>query len=78
METAAIDSGLRRNDGLGFYGMDGGDGGGFWIGGGRIPACAGMTVWGFMAWMEGMEGDFGFGGLDSGLRRNDGLGGGML
>ena len=45
-----------------FYtdGQDGEDG----VFGGWIPACAGMTV-----------GGVGFGGLDSGLRRNDGLGG---
>ena len=30
-----------------------------------------------MAWMEGMDGDFGVGGLDSGLRRNDGRGAGI-
>ena len=48
----------------GNFGMDGGDGRGFWIWG-----------WGFDT--DGQDGwDFGFWrGMDSGLRRNDGKGG---
>ncbi len=54
---------MDRMDRMGFYGMDKGDGRGYWI-----PACAGMTVGGV-----GMT----VGGADDGSGADDGLGDGF-